>query len=201
MSVWVGECFKNKYESYAEVVELIDAERSIVVFNDGPTGIKIFLEMENRKLISKKFESPFDRVINGWGYRGHGEYSRKEHAKCYRAWKNRIYLATAFSYRNNPSYLGTGISDEFFCFQSFAKWWYSQVGCDEEDFHVDKDLFSDGYKVYSAETCCLIPPEVNYALSRVDGDEKNKVLFALAHKYKSRIEPRVFEALISYKKS
>jgi len=201
MSVWIGECFKNKYENYAEVVEWVDENKSIVVFADFQTGSKVYLEIDNSKLIGRKFKSPFDRVINGLGYVGHGEYTPKDCAKCYRAWKSRIYLATAFNYKNNLSYVGTGISDEFLCFQNFAKWWHSQVGCDEEDFHVDKDLFSGGYKVYSAETCCLIPPEINYALSRVNGAKKNKVLSDLAHKYKSRIEPRVFEALISYNKS
>lgn len=83
MSVWLGECFKNKFGNYAEVVEWIDEDRSIVVFEDFQTGSKIYSEIENSKLISKKFKSPFDRVINGLGYIGHGEYDPKDFAKCY----------------------------------------------------------------------------------------------------------------------
>ena len=34
------------------------------------------------------------------------------------------------------------------------------------DFHLDKDILIKGNKLYSSETCCLVPPNVNYLFTK-----------------------------------
>jgi len=52
------------------------------------------------------------------------------------------------------------VCDEWFDYQCFAEWWhsveYKQVG-----WCLDKDILSKGNKLYSPETCCFVPQEVN----------------------------------------
>lgn len=55
---------------------------------------------------------------------------------------------------------GAWICDEWFDYQSFASWWHTiefrQIG-----WCLDKDILFKGNKLYSPETCCFVPAEVN----------------------------------------
>jgi hypothetical protein len=61
---------------------------------------------------------------------------------------------------DNPTYTNCAISDEFMDFQSFADWLVVQIGYNC-GYHLDKDLLSDGNKIYCREYCVLIPRELN----------------------------------------
>ena len=54
------------------------------------------------------------------------------------------------------------VCEEWRDFSSFAKWMekasYPDIGC---VFHIDKDIMNPGNKIYSPETCCLVPYFVN----------------------------------------
>lgn len=197
----IGQDQINKYGSIARLVKVVDMEHVLVKFFDIPLGQSVEAIISKSQFISEKFRSPFDRSIKGWGYIGAGKYSRKEHGKCYESWVNRIRHVMDQNTTNKKSYLGTGISDDFLCFQNYAAWWYSQKGHEQPDFQVDKDLLAKGYaKEYSAENCCIIPGIINKALRRKDGPVKFKRLSELANKFRDHIEPRVYEALVNYEK-
>lgn len=74
--------------------------------------------------------------------------------RCYNP-KNKI---------NNPAYEACTSSETFRHFSKFKSWYYSQIGCEQEDWHLDKDILIKGNKVYSEDTCCIVPPEINCAL-------------------------------------
>jgi len=58
----------------------------------------------------------------------------------------------------NPSYSGCEIL--FGDFQDFADWHTQQVGYGL-GYHLDKDILSNGAKIYSRENCALIPQALN----------------------------------------
>lgn len=62
-----------------------------------------------------------------------------------------------------PTYIGCKVSSEWHDFQDFAYWYYSQPNKDT-GYHLDKDLLFPGNKVYSPDTCCLVPIEINNLL-------------------------------------
>lgn len=106
----------------------------------------------------------------GVGYIGVGKYSTKDKF-TYTAWRSMLYRA----YGNkqsifNRTYKGVEVCEEWKCFQNFADWCYSQPSFNNKDkngrgFDLDKDLLVKGNKVYSPETCCLAPKEINLLLS------------------------------------
>jgi hypothetical protein len=63
-----------------------------------------------------------------------------------------------------PTYRDCKCADEFFVFQSFASWYTSQIGYSKE-CHLDKDLMVRDNKLYSPDTCLLLPPQVNTLLN------------------------------------
>lgn len=59
------------------------------------------------------------------------------------------------------SYKDCSVSDNFRYFPYFKEWCTKQVGFGNKGWCLDKDILVKGNKVYSPETCCFVPPEVN----------------------------------------
>lgn len=59
------------------------------------------------------------------------------------------------------SYLGCTVSENFKDFQYFANWCNNQIGFGAEKYCLDKDVIKVNNKVYSENTCCFIPAEIN----------------------------------------
>ena len=70
----------------------------------------------------------------------------------------------------NPTYVGTEMSENFKEFQFFAQWCQRQKGFMSKDskgafYHIDKDLLVRGNQVYSEEFCVFIPQALNSFLT------------------------------------
>lgn len=90
-------------------------------------------------------------------------YKTRENGKntrAYTVWHNMHERVT-----KSPSYRGCTISEPWYDFQCFAAWYYAQKGWDNiPAFHMDKDILYPDNKVYSGETCVLVPQEINNLL-------------------------------------
>ena len=62
------------------------------------------------------------------------------------------------------SYKDCSVSDNFRYFPYFKEWCSKQVGFGNKGWCLDKDILFKGNKVYSPETCCFVPPEINTLL-------------------------------------
>lgn len=93
---------------------------------------------------------------------------------------------------NNPTYEACTSSETFRHFSKFKSWYYSQIGCEQEGWHLDKDILSKGNKVYSEDTCCIVPPEINVALTNnksVRGSFPQGVIYnSNKTRYRARIQ-------------
>ena len=49
----------------------------------------------------------------------------------------------------------------FICFQNFAKWFDDNKYEVDGRLHIDKDILYPNCKIYSPETCLLIPQRIN----------------------------------------
>ena len=101
---------------------------------------------------------------------GTGEFkSRVDGVKtrAYVTWssmKRRCYVSNAVK---DKSYKTCEVSDEWKNFQNFAKWFNDNV----TDFcnSIDKDCLVYGNLVYSADTCVMMPMEINAKLNKLVG--------------------------------
>ncbi|WAW11482.1 DNA-binding domain protein [Aeromonas phage vB_AceP_PAc] len=60
-----------------------------------------------------------------------------------------------------PAYIGCTVDEWWFNFQNFAEWYVGHKNYGKDGYHLDKDLTVIGNKVYSPETCDLIPATLN----------------------------------------
>jgi hypothetical protein len=113
-----------------------------------------------------KIKNPYDKNTFGRGYIGEGKYLTrigKNTTSNYRAWYSMMERCYAGEDRKYfPSYIGCSMHEEWWNFQTFCKWredeWYT---CGTERMHIDKDILINGNKVYSPETCLLVPQRIN----------------------------------------
>lgn len=80
-------------------------------------------------------------------------------SKAYQTWRNMIWRC----YRINPtsrekSYQECDVCEEWLYFSNFKKWFDKNYVF---GYALDKDILIKGNKVYSPETCCFIPSEIN----------------------------------------
>lgn len=103
---------------------------------------------------------------------GVGYNSRRKHKVTIRGKKTRAYVAWSHmltrcyctkTHKKQPTYIGCSVDERFYDFQDFADWFYGQE-FNSAGYQLDKDLLVPDNKVYSPETCCLIPKELNCLL-------------------------------------
>lgn len=89
-----------------------------------------------------------------------------KNTKEYTAWKNMLKRCfdeiTKIKY---PTYKDVICCNEWLYFENFYEWLHSQPNFDKwldgDKWAVDKDILIKGNKIYSPETCCLVPQNVN----------------------------------------
>lgn len=108
--------------------------------------------------------------VYGVGIRSTGEFKSTEngkHTKLYTLWKN--MLARCYSevmHKHRPTYKDCTVEGDFLDFQKFCSWYTNQVLCHDTEYQLDKDLLIKGNKVYSEDTCLLVPRKVNMFLCK-----------------------------------
>ena len=159
----IGTVFPTNNSGDVVVLEYIGPKDIIILFKDGTTRHVPAGDLR-RGLVKNNFQPS----VNGKGFLGDGVFRSRHIGNAqtseYRAWTamlSRCYSAGSLS--RNPTYLGCSVCDAWLNFQVFAEWYTKQNGF-EKGFHLDKDHTVCGNKVYSPQTCQLIPQEVNKVL-------------------------------------
>ena len=114
--------------------------------------------------------------------------------KWYTAWNNMMNRCYNENTRHiSKTYEDCYVSESWKYLSNFKEWYNSQRGCDQDGWHIDKDLLIKGNKVYSAETCLLLPPQINTLIVGADairGDLPKGVYLDKGHKtprYRARV--------------
>lgn len=79
----------------------------------------------------------------------------------YKKWSSMLLRCYSQKFLSrHPSYQGCSVCDEWKVLSGFKKW-IDQQPIDRLSWDLDKDLLSNGSKVYSPETCILVPSWLN----------------------------------------
>lgn len=134
-------------------------------------------------------------TVLGKEYIGIGEYKISVNGlqtKAYKAWHNMLKRCYSKSFlKTRPTYENCKVCDEWLCYQTFAKWFYENY---IEGYQLDKDILQKDNKIYSPETCCFVPNEINSLFLKGRGNDiktnynksKNKYLVCIKINGKSK---------------
>lgn len=146
------DCIVLEYKGYRDItVQFLDENRYVT-------------KTHLRTLKRGGVKNPFDKTVYGIGFIGLGKHIPSlngKDTKVYKLWAS-VICRTYHEYSLNkfPTYRDVEICDEWLCFQNFADWCFNNPFYDL-GYCLDKDFLSDSNKVYSPNTCCFIPHEVN----------------------------------------
>lgn len=101
---------------------------------------------------------------------------------------NRCYQQK--DYIKNLSYQNCTICEEWLLYSNFKEWVESPSNGYKKGYNIDKDLLHKDNSLYSPETCCFIPSELNKVFTKrkiCRGDLPIGVHLSKSGKYDSRI--------------
>lgn len=150
---------KEGYE--IEVIEYVCCFNCTVKFND-----KLNTTLKNVQYVTvknKTITNPHHPKIFGVGYLGIGIYNTVKNCYAYERWYG--VMKRCYSEKSRvrfPTYKDVTVCEEWHSFQNFTKWheenWKPYM---DSSWHIDKGILVKGNKVYSPETCCFVPQEIN----------------------------------------
>lgn len=119
--------------------------------------------------INRQIKDKYSPTVYGVGIIGDKYPTRQDgkHTLEYNRWHSMLQRGYEEKYNNkHPSYKDVYVSKEFLSYTTFYEWFHSQENLkvlidNHISFDVDKDILFKGNKVYSVDTCVLVPERVN----------------------------------------
>ena len=159
----VGDVFETNECGSCVVDDYINSSNIKVRFEDGYEAMCQASQLRNGQV-----RNPYYPIIYGVGFCGKGIYSKTSYPRIYSIWNNMLTRCySEISQIKNPTYIGCTVDESWHNFQNFAHDYLQMVGSDL-DWQLDKDILFKGNKIYSKETCCLVPKNINTLLTKSD---------------------------------
>ena len=161
VSVKIGQTFETNSGGVCKVIKYVNSKNVTVEFCD---KYAYKATCTTQQLREGCVRNVYARTMVGVGFIGEGDYGAKDGNRAslaHRAWSDmfsRVYRDFAKEF-----YKDCTICKEWHNFQNFAKWYVNQKGYGL-GYELDKDLLVKGNKIYSPETCCLVPVEINLSI-------------------------------------
>lgn len=144
-----------------KLVEYVDCKHVIVEFQDEYRYQK---KTTYHDFFLGKVDNPYDKTVFGVGYRGVGKYGAlRDGKKIYKVWQDMFRRCYGHGRSDTkPCYSGCSIAEVWHNFQNFATWYEENYyDIDGQIMQIDKDILQKGNKIYSPETCMIVPNEIN----------------------------------------
>ena len=159
----VGKVCKSLNSGDFKILKYNDTANVVIQFLK--TGYETTVELGNiKKGYVKDHYSP---SVYGIGVFGTKYPSRVNGVKTkeYKLWHSMLVRCYSDTIKKkHQTYIGCEVSDNFKSYEYFYEWCQKQIGFNNKDWHLDKDLLIKGNKVYSEGTCVFIPSEINKVL-------------------------------------
>ena len=158
----IGKDFETRSCSKCFVVDYKGNTDVTVMFYEPVAVVKCMLQHLKRGAV----KNPMLPSVYGKGYYGVGKYTAND-VKVYKMWIRILERCYDETFKEKqPAYNGVTVCKEWLDFQVFAEWCVNQTHFYSKDltgksYHLDKDILVKGSKIYSPETCCFVPHDVN----------------------------------------
>ena len=197
----VGKIFPTNNGGDCVVVEYINSRNVTVMFLDKYKYTKKTQAVHVRE---GRVLNPFYPSVYGVGFIGVGKHKvsfKRRDTKIYKDWASMIGRGHCPKIKKKyPTYKDCTVCEEWHNFQNFAEWTVQQPFYGS-GYQLDKDILVRGNKIYSPETCCYVPQQINKLVierNTKDPKEKEDKIKRTAFLWKDKISEDVFEALMNW---
>lgn len=156
----------NKQGSLMKIIEYKNTQNLIVEFQDKYKYKKktTWEKFQNGGIKNKYF--PTVQNVGITGELNEGECKDKP----YRLWVGMLDRCYNEQYhKKHNTYIGCSVCDEWLYYPNFKKWIisqknYSSMKANPNEWNIDKDILIKNNKIYSPDTCCIVPKSINLLL-------------------------------------
>jgi len=160
----LGQVGYNKQGHKMTIIKYVNNAEVTVKFDSGYENTTSY-----QRFRSGNIKDNYSERVCGIGYLGDARY--KENELAYKHWKA-ILSRTNGNGKN--TYKDCKICNEWLNFENFVKWFNENYYVIEnERMNIDKDIIKKGNKLYSPETCLIVPQSINLIFLKQKRKYKN----------------------------
>ena len=161
-----GKIYPSNRFGDVEILESLNSKKAVIKFiNTGYISEEDWSSIKSGHIRDRSLPTTC-----GFGYIDiEGASIGKVMTKEYGLWNSMINRCYNENLRQrHPSYVECTVSEKWRYLSNFKDWCNKQIGFSNEGWHLDKDILVKGNKVYSEDTCCFVPQEINTLILKSD---------------------------------
>lgn len=165
---------EENYNSHGTLMKIVEYNKNNDIWVEFQDEYKARVHTEYGQFKKGKVKNPYDKTVCGVGYYGVGKYkSRRKDKKltnAYKTWASMLQRCyDPYELNKHLTYIDCYVCEEWHNFQNFAEWYYKNYyEIEGETMCLDKDILVKGNKIYSSETCVLVPNNINLLFVKRD---------------------------------
>lgn len=168
----VGDTRLNNQGCLMKIIEYQNNSNVVVQFIDKYGAI---IKAQSGSYKRGQIKNPYAKTVYGHGMIGEKYHTtiNNKATKEYTSWRNILKRSFSKQFKlQHPTYQDVTCCDEWLLFDNFYEWLHEQSNFDKwnnnSSWSVDKDIIVKGNKIYSPNTCCLVPQRVNVIFTKRD---------------------------------
>ena len=158
---YIGKVFPTKCGVDCVIIDYVGWDNITVKFLD-EFGMEVKVYHSN--LQRGAVRNVYAKTVYGVGCLGEERFSDLSYevrTKIRKLWQGVLERGHSDRHKEeNPSYKDVYVCEEWHNLQNFTEWVIEQEYFDV-GYHLDKDILIKGNKVYSPDTCCFVPSQIN----------------------------------------
>lgn len=173
----IGDKITTNEGFVVEIIDAISIPKKSILYK-----VKFLDEFGAEKLTRSSelnigcIRNPYNKGLFGVGFIGEGKYNCANSPDAYLRF--RFMLERCYSpewHARFPTYIGVTVDPKWHNFQNFAEW-FNTNPWNFKGYELDKDILSPkDAKIYSENTCALVPKAINYLVCGVQSKESSGI--------------------------
>ncbi|QAX96256.1 hypothetical protein [Vibrio phage vB_VmeM-Yong XC32] len=160
----IGDTYASQRTGSFRIEEIVTCKRVRVSFL--LTGYVKWTT--KHKAENGQLRDPYFPSVYGRGFLGEGDFTSKTRFRgkhLFNIWRNTFQRCYDEKGPRWLFYKGVEVDKSWWNFQVWAKWFTENQPTGKDVWEVDKDLVGQGLRLYSPETCVLLPRAINASLA------------------------------------
>ena len=180
MGIYTNRVGKEKYNKQGNLMKIIEYNNSMDVFVEFQDEYKATIHTTYDNFLKGSIKNPYYKSVFEVGIIGskYSTWINNKHTKEYGTWCRMLERCYSKKLKEKrPTYENVTCCNEWLLFENFYEWLHKQENFEKwfngKRWGLDKDILVKKNKVYSPDTCCLVPQNVNVLFTKRESARGN----------------------------